>query len=219
MTNGPEDEMQRLQRLSALADGELDADESALACGHWRGDAAVRARWHAYQLIGDVMRSEELASDAARDARFVRSLSERLAAEPVVLAPQPAGPSSPVAGSDARRSRWTWMAPAAVAAGFMAVASVLVVTGGAGPSPVPGADARLMSQAGNRGAAVMPGNGFLPGGTGPGFETPTVFASDQIVRDARLDRYFAAHTQFGGSSALGLPSGFLRASTTQAPPR
>ena len=68
MTNGPEDEMQRLQRLSALADGELDADESALACGQWRGDASVRARWHAYQLIGDVLRSEELASDAARDA-------------------------------------------------------------------------------------------------------------------------------------------------------
>jgi sigma-E factor negative regulatory protein RseA len=34
-----------------------------------------------------------------------------------------------------------------------------------------------------------------------------------MIRDARLDGYLAAHKQFGGTSALGLPSGFLRNAT------
>ena len=36
--------------------------------------------------------------------------------------------------------------------------------------------------------------------------------------DAQSGRYVAAHMQFGGSSALGVPSGFLRGATLQAPP-
>jgi sigma-E factor negative regulatory protein RseA len=44
-------------------------------------------------------------------------------------------------------------------------------------------------------------------------------ADGQLVRDARLQRYLAAHKQFGGSSALGVPSGFLRAATSQPPER
>ena len=34
-----------------------------------------------------------------------------------------------------------------------------------------------------------------------------------LIRDPRLDAYLAAHQQFGGSSALGVPSGFLRNAT------
>ena len=37
----------------------------------------------------------------------------------------------------------------------------------------------------------------------------------QFVRDAQLDRYLAAHKQFAGSSALGVPSGFLRSATIE----
>jgi sigma-E factor negative regulatory protein RseA len=50
-------------------------------------------------------------------------------------------------------------------------------------------------------------------------EPQTQVADGNLVRDARLERYFAAHTQFSGSSALGVPSGFLRAATTQTPDR
>jgi sigma-E factor negative regulatory protein RseA len=37
-----------------------------------------------------------------------------------------------------------------------------------------------------------------------------------VLRDARLDRYLAAHKQFAGSSALGVPSSFLRSATVDA---
>ena len=40
-----------------------------------------------------------------------------------------------------------------------------------------------------------------------------VAPSGRVIRDARLDQYLAAHKQFGGSSALGVPSGFLRSAT------
>jgi sigma-E factor negative regulatory protein RseA len=213
MFNGSEDGKQGLQQLSALADGELDAAGAALACAHWRGDAEARSAWHAYQLIGDVLRSEELASDTARDARFVRALAQRLATEPVVLAPQAAESSAERPAP--RRSRWSWMAPAAVAAGFMAVASMLVVTRGTGSDAGP-----VALQVNERGLAAVPGAGApVPVAMTSPAEPPTMFPTEQVVRDARLDRYFAAHKQFGGSSALGAPSGFLRAATTQTTDR
>ena len=39
---------------------------------------------------------------------------------------------------------------------------------------------------------------------------PVDSRGSRITRDDRLDRYLAAHQQFAGSSALGVPSGFLR---------
>jgi sigma-E factor negative regulatory protein RseA len=34
-----------------------------------------------------------------------------------------------------------------------------------------------------------------------------------LVRDPQLDRYLEAHQEFAGSSALGVPSAFLRSAT------
>jgi sigma-E factor negative regulatory protein RseA len=67
-------------------------------------------------------------------------------------------------------------------------------------------------------AAPAPGAGLAADGIAPG-EAQTLVVDGNLVRDARLERYFAAHSQFGGSSALGVPSGFLRAATSQAPGR
>ena len=44
-------------------------------------------------------------------------------------------------------------------------------------------------------------------------EPQVLIANGKQIRDARLDRYLAAHKQFAGSSALGVPSGFLRNAT------
>ena len=44
-------------------------------------------------------------------------------------------------------------------------------------------------------------------------EAPALVANGKLIRDARLDRYLAAHKQFAGSSALGVPSGYLRNAT------
>ena len=218
MVNGPEDKVSSLQNLSALADGELDATEAMRACADWRSDAQVRSAWHAYHLIGDAMRSDEMAADPARDAAFLQGLRARLAAEPVVLAPRPDDVRAtevplPSVRTVARASWRSWMGPAAVAAGFMAVASVLVVTREAPPMAGSG-DAIVQSAADQRALAAA----SLQSSDQVG-EAQTLVADGKLIRDARLERYFAAHKQFGGSSALGVPSGFLRAATTQTPDR
>jgi len=192
-----------LLRLSTLMDGELDAPEAHAACELWRVDVQMRSSWHAYHLIGDVLRTDELASDAARDARFLGALRERLAAEPVVLAPQVEAPFARPDAAQRGARRWAWLAPTAVAAGFMAVAIALLVTRDAAG---PGRPADTLAQSLGPPA---PGRLASSGAT-------ALVAEHQVVRDPRLERYLAAHKQFGGSSALGVPSGFLRAATIQS---
>ena len=43
-----------------------------------------------------------------------------------------------------------------------------------------------------------------------------VVADSKLIRDAQLDRYLAAHKQFAGTSALGVPSAFLRSATVDS---
>ena len=127
------------QELSAALDGELSDDAVRRLCVLWRNDPEVRETWHAFSLIGDVMRSEDLASPASRDERFLVDLRARLADEPVVLAPST--PRTPQAGpldADAapsvgqRASKRSWWAPAAVAAGFVAGMSLSIAQEGPG---------------------------------------------------------------------------------------
>ena len=195
------------EALSALVDGEADAGTAASLSARWRDEAALRERWHSYQLIGDVLRSEELAGQG-RDAAFLQRLRTQLDREPVVLAPRAdrvaeesaaALPRQRAAGGGLRR----WATPAAVAAGFLAVIGSLAVTRLSGPQ----ADAPQLAQAPvvpaeapQRVVLAAPADQVEP-------------ASGVLIRDARLDQYLAAHKQFGGSSALSVPSGFLRSAT------
>ncbi|MDQ6680428.1 MAG: sigma-E factor negative regulatory protein, partial [Pseudomonadota bacterium] len=135
VTDGLATDAGLLERLSALADGELDGAAAAATCAAWRLEAAACASWHTYHLIGDVLRSHDLAAHPARDAAFLGALRGRLAKEPVIIAPrQPslrhiAGIET-TAGRAAGWARRRWNAPAAVAACFaaVAVATVLIVT-------------------------------------------------------------------------------------------
>ena len=199
--------LQGAEALSALVDGEADARTAASLSARWRDEAALRERWHSYQLIGDVLRSEELAGQG-RDAAFLQRLRTQLDREPVVLAPRAdrvaeesaaALPRQRAAGGGLRR----WATPAAVAAGFLAVIGSLAVTRLSGPQ----ADAPQLAQAPvvpaeapQRVVLAAPADQVEP-------------ASGVLIRDARLDQYLAAHKQFGGSSALSVPSGFLRSAT------
>jgi sigma-E factor negative regulatory protein RseA len=183
------------QWLSALADGEAQALQPG--CALWRDDAAARARWHAYHLIGDVLRSDELATPPARDAAFLERLRERLAEEPVPLAPS----TAPVPAASSSRSRHLgWRAPAAVAAGFVAVVGVLVLTRG-GPSS-------LQPDGATPTLAAAPA-GLASSGRAPLPPPQWVLSGDQI-RDANLDAYLRAHQAVRGGAPAALPGGGLR---------
>jgi sigma-E factor negative regulatory protein RseA len=203
----------RRESLSAMLDGELDDErEIALVLTAWRQDAHTRRSWQAYQVIGDVLRSDELAGQG-REGLFVERLRERLAHEPVVLAPV----AAPRRFSSALRNRLRWRAPIAVGAGFVMVVGALVVT----RVPTDAGDAPPASLLAQPATSVTPAP-VLAGGSlaaSPEFAAAArggdtlLVGTDQLIRDQRLDAYLAAHKQFGGSSALGVPSGFLRSAT------
>lgn len=191
------------EELSTLMDGELEAAAVVRACGHWREDREARAQWHTYHLIGDVLRSEDLASSSTRDAAFLAALRERLADEPVVLAPL--APADIVEVAAVRRR--SWAAPVAVAAGFVVVAGSLVVTQMAGGLSWRGSqpDVSLASSAAAPSTVLVADNA-----ASAAVDPPSVVLNGRLVRDVRLDEYLAAHKRFGGSSLPGGPSGFLR---------
>jgi sigma-E factor negative regulatory protein RseA len=184
--------------------------ERAQACSVWRADAQARAQWHAWHLIGDVMRSDDLASTAAHDAAFLHRLREKLQQEPVVMAParwdaadRTVTPQeAPVAEDD--QAHWVvrtvaqpqvrrrWAASAAVAAGFMVVAGALVVlrTG----APGSGEELNQIAGAGAAGRAVDQ-------------RAPIPEQPPQVVRNPELDRYLAAHRQFAQGPSLAAPGG------------
>lgn len=162
--------------LSGLMDGEAAPAELNELCDAWKRDPALRGRWHEWQLIGDVMRSDELAGAPLRDQAMLRALRERLAAEPVPLAPAALPPPAP---EHSRRMR-QWLSPVAAAAGFVAVAGVLVVTRVGMPEAAPSAGLQATAPAAQLPMAVRPVSGS---------------ASDAqpMLRDAGLDRYVSAH--------------------------
>lgn len=150
--------------LSAAADGDTAAMDAATRA--WRDDANARATWHAYHLIGDVLRSSDLAAAPARDAAFLSRLRSKLATEPVLLAPL-----QPVAS---KRPTSAWWMSAAVAAGFVVVAGVLVV---ARVSVPPTTDS--LAQAGGPGAAIQ--------------SVPQTVSQSSVIRDPRLDEFLRVH--------------------------
>lgn len=199
MSQRSDGERPAMDELSALMDGELGASDVGRACGTWRDSGEVRAAWHSYHLIGDVLRSDDLAADPGHDAAFLAAFRDRLAQEPVVLAPSAAVAVSP---GLTKGRRLKWAAPAAVAAGFMAVAGVLVVTQMSG---APGGELAEAGSAMSPGVVVV----SAEAASSTSAEPPVVLLDGQLIRDARLDEYLAAHKKFGGSSVPGGPSAFL----------
>ena len=197
------------ERLSALADGELDPAASSTTCEAWARDAALRADWHAWHLIGDVLRSDDLAAGPGHDRAFCAKLRTRLQAEPVVLAPAPTR-ADPVQ----RRSRpgGAWTAAGAVAAGVVLVVGTFVVVRPVGSPPtaqIARADMAAPTTASTAVAADAEA-AALP---------VAIVADSKVIRDAQLERYLEAHKQFAGTSALGVPSAFLRSATVDSAAR
>ncbi len=70
-------------QLSALMDSELSDAEALRLVKAMKSDPALQEAWDAYHLVGDALRkSPQLGTD------FSAKLSQRLAQEPTVLAPQ-----------------------------------------------------------------------------------------------------------------------------------
>ena len=220
MSTGTFDDAANLERLSALVDGELARADVDAACGAWRSDDELRRTWHAWHAIGDALRSDDLICDAKADRSFCAAVSARLASEAVVLAPSPPAASGASAAPASLRSRWA--VGSAVAAGLVLVAGTFALVR---PGSAPGPERLALVDGSAASASVAGMSRSMPSGTllvaDADVSAPQVatVADQKVIRDAQLDRYLVAHKQFAGSSALGVPSAFLRSATVDSASR
>jgi sigma-E factor negative regulatory protein RseA len=192
--------------LSALADGELDAAQTALVVQTSKNDARLMQDWASYHTIGEVLRAR------AGDARSTVNPAPVRAPVAALHSDQPL-----LAHSAANDSVFRWKLVAGVAA-LAAVGSMVwaLVGGQNGP-----AGAQLAQRGtGTPVAPVVAGVSIVAPDTKDNKDAANkdTAGNDTVpvmIRDPRLDELMAAHKQFGGASALQQPAGFLRNATFQ----
>ncbi len=195
----------KAERISILMDGELSAKDCSHVLGEMVADTHSIDTWHVYQVVGDVLRSPDLAP-RQDELAFWEKLELRLALEPrrpsvVADADMPSALNGiPLVKSDIEKPvanapvfRWKLLAGVACSA-------LVAVVGGS-----------LWNQGGfDHAGAVAKVKPILP-------DAAAVVAAKSpagpMLRDPHLDELMAAHRQLGGHSALQVPAGFLRNAT------
>lgn len=186
------------ENFSALMDGELHGAELHSAVRALLSESEGRGTWHAYHVVGDVLRSEEL-SGAGQDLQFWAKLETRLALEPL--------PSTLTSASSEPSGRYLQSSNAPIFWRVLAGGACSVLVAVIGISVwSPSVTAPPISMAGVAPAAFTSSSAQ---------SSPLNVAvdTDGMMRDPRLDQLLSAHQQLGGHSALQMPSGFLRNAT------
>jgi sigma-E factor negative regulatory protein RseA len=159
--------------------------------------------WHTYHVIGDVLRSAELAPKSD-DLAFLERLERRLALElPRPLATESVSSDAiavALPSANAPVFRWKVLAGAASFALLGVVGLNLWTVVGSHDEP------QMVAQTITAPPAVAT---LVADETGDG----------TMLRDARLDELMAAHRQLGGHSALQVPASFVRNATYEGPTR
>jgi len=216
------------EQVSALADGHLQGEAFAQAIEAVCADGEARAAWQAIHVAGDVLRSGSHAQCTDTSA-FLSRFQQRLAAEPVVLAPVVIPVAAPVALPAQRRAeaanepvfRWKLVAGAASLMAVAAISWTLVGNGAAVQQAGPQVASVQQQQqpAVNSVLAAAAVNSDLPA-TNTLTPTRVIVGNGNpqvMLRDPRLDQLLEAHQQAGGASQM--PSGFLRNATFEGPTR
>lgn len=191
--------------VSDLMDGRLrgQAFADAVELATVAGDA--RDTWLANHVIGDILRFGD-ATGAAGSAQFAdrfKARQERGSTTPLDVAEfsenfesQRQASATRLKTASANSASFRWKMVAGVAS-FVAVAAMgwSTLTSLGGPESAP-----QLAQSG----VLIPQQGI---------ETQI------MIRDPHLDALLAAHKQFGGTSALQMPAGFLRNATFEGPSR
>ncbi|CAB3643348.1 sigma-E factor negative regulatory protein [Paraburkholderia rhynchosiae] len=175
----------RGERLSAFVDGELFREEHLNLDKFLSGlDGEDRAAWSSYHLIGDAMRSDDLAVSSAASGAFLSGFASRFESEPHLLAPAALPVARRLLALRRRVVPAFAVAAAAATLTWIVVPQLQGVPGGSGVTQVAsvtshGDALRKVAMASVPTATVMP-----------------VAQDANIIRDASLDQYLEAHQQF-----------------------
>ncbi|CAH2796604.1 MAG: Sigma factor RpoE negative regulatory protein RseA [uncultured Paraburkholderia sp.] len=198
----------RGERLSAFVDGELFGEEHLLNLDKFISelDGEDRAAWSNYNLIGDALRSDDLAVSPAASSAFLSGFTARFEAEPHVLAPA----AMPVSGQGAGTGRFSALrrrvVPAFAVAAVAATLTWIVLPqlqGGPGVAQMAsvqhGESLQRVAMASVPAATVQP-----------------VAQDSNIIRDASLDQYLEAHQQFAQQPVMPGSMPLIRAAAVSS---
>ncbi len=171
------------EKISALMDGELDANEAASTIARFKKTDELREQWAVYHLISDILAQQETIP-----ADVTRRVNARLATEPTVLAPRPS-PS-------ARHKPIAFAAAASITAMAVAAWMSLHTT-----QPVDRLQANLAS---NSPSPVTPP---------PAIPAASVSSPSSIPASApaQINDYLMAHREFSPGTAMhGMAPSYVR---------
>jgi sigma-E factor negative regulatory protein RseA len=175
--------------LSSLMDGETSAEETRALLAVLCGDDELRSRWVAFHVVGDALRSHEVA--ASHSAAFCARVARSLAKEPPLLTPR-----------TTERGQVTlrrFLAPGlAIAASVAALGFVAV--------PL----LRTPAAPGVQQAATEPSPVTLPA-------EGTRRAAVTVANARSLQAYLAAHRELTTGAALPRATPYLRTSPAEQP--
>ncbi|SAL29754.1 sigma E factor negative regulatory protein [Caballeronia peredens] len=190
----------RGERMSAFVDGESLDEIGNISQFLAELKSDERAAWSAYHLIGDALRSDDLAASPARSSAFMTAFSARFEAEAHVLAPA-ALPAKARGGMLRRR-----VVPAFAVAAAAATLTWIVVP------QLQGVD----SHGGAQVASIAPADSVqrVALASVPAATTRAPVVEANIIRDADLDQYLVAHQQFSQQPAMPGSMPLIRAAAT-----
>jgi sigma-E factor negative regulatory protein RseA len=196
--------------VSDLMDGRLRGADFASAVELASRPGEARDVWRRYHLLGEVLRSGASAA-LINESGFAEKISARLSLEKIAIENVAYSSDSETPGDQqilttrldhrsANDPKFRWKLVVGLAS-FTAVAVLcwsLTVA-------LRGADTAAQLVAAPQGAVQV--------------ADVEQTGSQVMIRDSHLDALMAAHKQFGGTSALQMPAGFLRNATFEGPSR
>jgi sigma-E factor negative regulatory protein RseA len=190
----------RGERLSAFVDGESLHDAGDISQFIASFTTRDRAAWSDYHLIGDALRSDDLAASPATSSAFMAAFSQRLEAEAHVIAP--AAVASRLRGQLFRRR----VVPAFAVAAAAATLTWIVVP------QLQGLDNRSAGTQLSSMSADTVQRVSMAAQPSASNRSPVVEAN--IIRDASLDQYLEAHQQFSQQPVMPGSMPFIRAAVS-----
>ena len=193
----------RGERLSAFVDGESfddSGDISQFLSGFTQKD---RAAWSDFHLIGDALRSDDLAASPAASSAFMNAFSARFEAEAHVFAPA----AIPAVSAERLRSRLfrRRVVPAFAVAAAAATLTWIVVPQLQGVDNHNGVQMASLSSDHVQRVAMA---------SMPAASTRSPVVEANIIRDASLDQYLEAHQQFSQQPVMPGSMPLIRTAAT-----
>jgi sigma-E factor negative regulatory protein RseA len=173
-----------MDKISALMDGELDERQAQQEFARLRQTGELRQKWDTFHLVGDALRGERLLLTDVASA-----LTERLAQEPTVLAPN--------RGAVRKITTYALSAAASVAA--------ITLVGWLALSTQPALNARSE-------VASAPPVVELPAAVPAPAAAPQVAS---VPDDGRRNEYLLAHQAFSPSTAIQGVVPYIRSVSTR----